>query len=300
MTIVKSLAVGNGDLFYIKHVSDNFTIIDCNLTGERDAEIIAELQQQSAGKTVTRFISTHPDQDHYAGIEKLDQQMPIINFYVVNNSAKKTTETVSFKHYCALRDGEKAFHITKDCTRKWMNLGDQTRGSSGINILWPDPANKFFQMALAECNSGVSYNNVSAVIRYKLIGGASVLWIGDLETAFMESISSSINLEKTTIVFAAHHGRESGKIPDSWLVKLDPQIIVIGEAPSRHLNYYTNYDKITQNRAGDITMELVDNKVHFYVSSKTYKHDGLSNEGQSTFENYIGSLTVETEYTLDG
>ena len=29
MSIVKSFSVGNGDMFYINHGSDNFTIIDC-------------------------------------------------------------------------------------------------------------------------------------------------------------------------------------------------------------------------------------------------------------------------------
>ena len=33
MSIVKSLSVGNGDMFYIKHNTENFTIIDCNITG---------------------------------------------------------------------------------------------------------------------------------------------------------------------------------------------------------------------------------------------------------------------------
>ena len=36
MTVIKSFSVGLGDMFYILHGSDNFTIIDCNLTGERD------------------------------------------------------------------------------------------------------------------------------------------------------------------------------------------------------------------------------------------------------------------------
>jgi len=31
MSIIKSFAVGNGDMFYIKHNSDNFSIIDCYL-----------------------------------------------------------------------------------------------------------------------------------------------------------------------------------------------------------------------------------------------------------------------------
>lgn len=300
MSIIKSFAVGNGDMCFVRSNSDNFTIIDCNLTGERDEEILEELKEYNSSVGCIRFISTHPDQDHFGGIEKLDAEVPLMNFYVVKNQATKEEETESFKYYRDLRDGSKAFYIYKGCTRKWMNLSDEVRQTAGISILWPDTSNAYFKEVLACCDAGEDYNNTSAVIRYSLENGASVMWLGDLETEFMENIKDDINLTKTTVVFAAHHGRQSGKIPDSWLEKLDPQIIIIGEAPSRHLHYYTGYEKITQNLAGDITMELEGNKVHFYVSSDTYSHKKLTDEGQTSFPNYVGSITVETEYTLDG
>lgn len=48
--------------------------------------------------------------------------MPLNNFYCVKNNATKEEETSGFKKYCELRDSEKkAFHIYKDCSRKWMN-----------------------------------------------------------------------------------------------------------------------------------------------------------------------------------
>jgi len=300
MSIIKSFSVGNGDMFYIKHNSDNFTIIDCYLKMDNKDQIIEEIKEQSKAKTLSRFISTHPDEDHFGGIHWLDDVKPIQNFYVVKNNAIKSVETDSFKRYCTLRDDkEKAYYIEKGCTRKWMNLKDENRGSSGISILWPNLQNAEFQKALEECNQGNAFNNLSAVIRYEQTDGASVLWLGDLETEFMESIIDDINLTKTTIVFAAHHGRESGKVPDCWLEKLDPQIIVIGEAKSRHLHYYTGYQKLTQNRAGDITMELVGNKVHFYSSKPEYTPTAeLDFDYQDRFENYFGTITVETEYTL--
>ena len=299
MSIIKSFSVGSGDMFYVKHNSDNFTIIDCNLTAESVDAIIKELKNASKSKGITRFICTHPDQDHFGGIEFLDNQMPIQNFYVVKNQAIKDESTDSFQRYCSLRDDpSKAFYIYKNCTRKWMNVSDEERAQSGISILWPETNNQDFKDVLAACDAGESYNNTSAVIRYSLEGGASVMWLGDLETEFMEKIADHIQLDKTTIVFASHHGRHSGKIPNSWLEKLDPQIIVIGEAPSRHLNYYTGYKTITQNKAGDITMDCIDNKVHFYVSNVNYENSGLYNENMSVFDNYIGSITVEAEYTL--
>ena len=298
MPTIKSLSVGNGDMFYILHGGDSFTMIDCNLTAENSDDIIAELKDVSKKKVVRRFICTHPDEDHFKGIEKLDAQLPIANFYCVKNKAQKDELTDSFLHYCALRDGGKAFYLEKGVKRKWLNEGGAERGSSGIQILWPDTSNENFKDALRKCDAGESFNNVSCVLRYSVNGGASFLWLGDLETEFMESIVDDIELTKTTVVFASHHGRASGKIPDSWLEKIDPQIIVIGQAPSRHLDYYTGYNIITQNRAGHITMDCVGGMLDIYVTGENYERDYLGDLGKNRFPGYIGSLEVETEYTL--
>lgn len=300
MAIVKSYAVGAGDMFYIQHNGDSFTIIDCDLSDENANEIIEDIETAKAGKGITRFICTHPDEDHFGGLHLLDDAISIVNFYVVKNQAIKDVNTESFQRYRKLRDGDKAFYISKGCKRKWLNESDETRGGAGIQVLWPNAANPFFKEALASCDAGDSYNNTSAVVRYGIQEGASFLWLGDLETEFMKNIADDIELEKTTIVFASHHGRDSGKIPDSWLEKLDPQIVVIGEAPSRHLNYYTGYKTVTQNSAGNMTMECVGDKVHFYVSNYSYKNSALTNEGLADLSGakYAGSITVETEYTL--
>ena len=41
MSLVKSLSVGNGDMFYIRHNSDKFSVIDCSLPDNRKDEILA-------------------------------------------------------------------------------------------------------------------------------------------------------------------------------------------------------------------------------------------------------------------
>jgi hypothetical protein len=63
------------------------------------------------------------------------------------------------------------------------------------------------------------------------------------------------------------------------------------------LNYYTGYNTVTQNKAGDITMG---EKVHFYVSNTMYSANALTDEGLADLDKakYVGSITVETEYTL--
>lgn len=284
-------------MFCIRHNSDNFTIIDCCLSDEDRKQILDDLEALSRGKGISRFISTHPDQDHVSGLVELDKRLPIVNFYCVDNKAAKSEEatTADFVRYCELRDDtQKAFHLYKGCSRRWMNESSDERGSAGINILWPSTLNGDFQEALAEAKAGGSPNNVSPIVKYSLENGVRALWMGDLETDFMEGIHEAIELEPVDILFAPHHGRDSGKIPASWLDQLSPQLVVIGEAPSRHLNYYQGCNTITQNSAGDITFECETGWVHLYVSSSTYSVDFLKDQRikSSSGKSYLGSFEV--------
>ena len=112
MTIIKSLSVGNGDLYYIKHNSDNFTIIDCCIPSEKKDEIIAELKDASSNKGIQRFISTHPDEDHIHGLEYIDDNGLGWNFYCVKNNVDKEDETPSFRRYKLLRShSERSYYI---------------------------------------------------------------------------------------------------------------------------------------------------------------------------------------------
>lgn len=290
MSTIKSFSVGDGDTFYINHGSDNFTIIDCCLNAEIVDDFLDEISNLSGKKGITRFISTHPDEDHIQGLTDLDERINILNFYCVENSATKPDQSDDFKKYCALRDSDKAFYIFKGCSRRWMNQSDEERTSSGINILWPDLENKHFKEALQHAKNGNSPNNISPVIKYSLEDGAKVIWMGDLETEFMELIEDDLDLPKTDILFAPHHGRGSGKVPGSMLQGMDPKLIIIGEAPSQHLNYYGSYNTITQNSAGDIVFECEEGKVHIFTS-KYYTVDFLDDEGKK-LEGfyYLGTL----------
>jgi beta-lactamase superfamily II metal-dependent hydrolase len=294
MSLVKSLSVGNGDMFYIRHNSDNFTIIDCSLSESNRNSILSQLRRAMAGKSVVRFISTHPDDDHLCGLEWLDDQLQFRNFYCVKNGATKDDPTDDFGRYCSLRNSpQKAFYISAGCRRHWMNLDGNGRGSAGLTVLWPKPDNPRFIEALEDAAWGLSPNNISAVIRYRLHGGPTILWMGDLETEFMEEIENDIDLSPADILFAPHHGRDSGRVPASILQRIQPKLIVVGEAPSEHLNYYADYDTITQNSAGDITFDCVTGWAHVYVSDVTYMPEFLEwQDLDDTHGYYIGSLRV--------
>ena len=295
MSIIKSFSVGEGDMFYIKHNSDNFSIIDCCLSDENKESIIKDIKHAHLLKGITRVISTHPDQDHLQGLKYLDDNIDILNFYCIKNNVTKEEETDDFKHYCKLRDSDKAFYIKKNCFRRWMNKNSEERGSAGINILWPDTNNEYFKAALKEAEKGESPNNISAIIKYSLENGVTALWMGDLETEFMKNIEDDVEWPEVDILFAPHHGRDSGKVPESILKKLNPKIIVLGDAPAEDLNYYANYNTITQNSADDIILDCVENKIYIYVSNENYSADFLDNEYMEDKYNcfYLGTLNLE-------
>ena len=119
MSIIKSFSAGNGDMFYINHNSDNFTTIDCCYEDDdsRD-ENFGEIKTLASNNGVSRFISTHPDEDHILGLLDFCSTVGIVNFYCVKNEATKTDESESFKKYCELRDSDKAFYLHKGCSRK--------------------------------------------------------------------------------------------------------------------------------------------------------------------------------------
>jgi beta-lactamase superfamily II metal-dependent hydrolase len=292
MSIIKSYSVGNGDMFYIEHNSDNFTIIDCCLAEGTEDTILAEVARLSASKGITRFISTHPDEDHILGLKSLDDKIGIVNFYVVKNSATKNDVMENFTRYCKLRDSERAFNIVKGCARRWMNRSDEERKTSGIEILWPDPENEHFKDALVRAKDAEAFNNISPIVKYGVTDGPTVLWMGDMETEFMEAIEDHLELPHVDILFAPHHGRDSGKVPATLLEKMSPKIIVIGEAPSEHLNYYAGYNTITQNTAGDIVFDCVEGKCHVFTLNE-YEAVYLVDEAQQRRGmHYAGTLNL--------
>lgn len=297
MSIIKSFSVGDGDAFYIKHGSSNFTIIDCCLDDENKNVIVNEIIEESNGKDITRFISTHPDDDHICGLKYLDDKIGILNFYCVKNEATKTDDSDDFDRYCQLRDSSKAFYLYKGCSRKWMNRNDENDGknygSSGINIKWPIVDNSDYKSALANAKDKKSPNNISPIFTYSLNGGVTAMWMGDIENTFLDKIKDEIAWEEVDILFAPHHGRGSGKVPSDILNQLQPQLIVIGEAPSENLNYYNGFNTITQNTACDIIFECESSKVHVYVSNENYSVSFLEDENKSNiYGTYIGTLYV--------
>lgn len=115
-----------------------------------------------------------------------------------------------------------------------------------------------------------------------------------METDMQEEFDKKVTNTHMTIVFAPHHGRKSGHIPSSLMDKLTPKLVIVGEAPSDELDYYSDYDTITQNTAGDILFETNGDYLDVFVSESGYKKtDGMvqnTNHGKHDGMKYLGSV----------
>lgn len=311
MSIVKSFSFPcgelRGDTFYISHNSNNFTVIDCYLKdGDDDScrkeEIINDIVKESSGR-ICRFISTHPDNDHILGIEELDKRWPISNFYAVENNIPANKNDVSLSKYIELKKN-KNFPICKGIKRVWLNKNNNKNGSSGIEFLWPNVTNEKFKGELQKVAKGESPNNICCVLTYTIKNGAKYMWMGDLETDMQQEFYNTCkgDIPQVDILFQPHHGRKSGAVPDDLLKKLAPKLIIIGNAPSEHIEYGDSQMTITQNTAGDIVFANEDNEVHIFTTNKVdnkpiclYSKNGLENvvdEVGNVIYYYAGTLVV--------
>jgi hypothetical protein len=278
MSVVKSFATGVGDTFCIRHDSDDFTIIDCRIDAERE-DILAEIAE-CADKRVTRFISTHPGDEHMRGLARLDDEIDLREFYVVENHATKSEDTEDFERYRELHDSTKAFFLERGCLKE-SDFGP-------IEVLWPVLENPDFQAVLLAAEEGANPNNLSTILSYRREKGVTMLWFGDLETEFMARIEDEIELPRAEIVFAAQHGR--ARMPAKWIEQMDPQVIVLGGAAPEFLEYYEGRDHIRQEATGNITFECLERVTHLYVEDGSYETDFLDSGIADRYGNYLGSV----------
>lgn len=314
MSIVKSYSFPNGDIrgdmFYIKHCSNNFTVIDCYLKDDesdnaRKDEIINEIKAESAGR-ICRFISTHPDNDHIAGIEYLDDSWDITNFYAVNNNRPADGKDNSLVRYKQLLKN-KNYAIKRGIKRVWLNESNKDNGSSGINFQWPDLNNEKFKQALELVSEGKKVNNICPIFTYSIQNGATYMWMGDLETEMQQIYYDEYknDIPKIDILFQPHHGRKSGAVPNDLLDALNPKLIVIGNAPAEHIDYGDSKQTITQNTSGDICFENDGKEVHVFTKNEIYNRPTClkNKQGKGNITRtvngcsivdwyYVGTLTI--------
>lgn len=268
MNIVKSYSVGDGDMYYISHGRIHFTVIDCNLVDadkKKKEAILNELKAASEGRSMRRFILTHPHDDHSHGIKDLFKAVSIKNFYGVDKTVLKEFDDIK-----EIISGCNFSEIHGHMCRRWLNKDSENKESAQIYFEWPDPENEEFIINLRLGHDEV-LNDICPVITYRPTEKITFMWMGDLSKEMQqEYYDRTLYIPDNVILFAPHHGREEDNMPDGLLDLIDPKLVVIGNAASKDIDYahYGRERTLAQNVTGDITFVQQGDEVWVYTERK--------------------------------
>lgn len=265
------LNVGHGDCTIIDF-PDHLTVMDINACkkfaaptreelkkkygGSYAAELAIDGEEQDlidpveyiksnfAGKSIFRYIQSHPDMDHMAGLHRLVETVNIHNFWDTDNCIDKEDKATKWSNvnfdlkdwrtYQAIRKGEHPIRVLK--------LSNGAKGeyyaNDGISIWAPwDGSEKDNPEADPNCFSyalGIDFHKC-----YIVLGG-------DLPSEKWEDLVRGNNgtLPKVNLLKASHHGRKSGYSREAVkAMRPDVTICSVGELHPKHdaAASYENY-----------------------------------------------------------
>lgn len=227
------------------------------------------LKANFPGRTIHRFILTHPDMDHMTGLYRLHQEgIEISNFWDTNHNKEIAN---SWEHVGRFdgRDWEEYKRIRDDFTiRKFqLNRGDKNQFWEDDGIYIASPTKEL--ETLAEKNQ--DWNHLSYVVfinyanQWVILGGDASL---EAWESMYDAFSEWMKAAPIRILKASHHGRDSGyHQPSVAAMRPDYTVLSVGKLPDTDAsNKYRHYSKVfTTRQHGNITARLwADGDVWFY------------------------------------
>jgi len=274
----------------VRHLMQNRTMIPSNKKDYQQKKSpdnpIEYLKNAVKTREIFRFVVTHPDMDHLDGIKDLFNNFNIACFWDTNNKKELTTfynggyNKADWDFYKDLRDkkvynGIRRSYVQGDIYN-YFNL-------DYLTILAPT------KELVDEANRTGNYNDSSFVLLYEpprgTVGNWKIVFAGDSEDKTWETILNNDDLKRrltnVDILFAPHHGRDSGR-SYKFLDVLEPLYTLLGNASSEHLAYNC-YPKtrITNNQAGYIILNIETHSIGIYVKNFEFARDFRSRRNYS-------------------
>lgn len=330
MATIHFLNVGEGDCIIVQHNSDRVSMIDISCGNLTEIQESSNRLIKSSGlvgsntggnfnmkayptkpqnylatlgiKSIWRFILTHPDMDHLDGFNSLMDEIAVYNFWHSGANKPKPDfagyngyKEVDWDRYVNVRDEKDAgittLKVLAGKVFKYANEDDNGCGGDGLQIIAPT------QSLVDDANASGDFNDCSYVILYRT-GGFKIIFSGDSHDATWEHILENYteDVSDCDVLIAPHHGRDSGRSWD-FLDVLKPRLTLFGVANSEHLAYDAwsrrNLDKITNNQAGNVVLDVDGNRMHVYVENDAYA------ESRNPGDNSRNSLGYRTLGHLD-
>lgn len=225
-------------------------------------------QEHFAGRSIFRYVQTHPDMDHMSGLHRFfwQEKVPLSNFWDVAHD--KTFTEDQFKGtrfsyhdwlvYENLRIGQGPDAGEKHKVIKNLR-GDQGQywQDDEVEILSPTTE------LVDDCDDRKGYNNCSYVLKINH-AGRSIILPGDAEAASWNSMLEALGEDalKCDLLKASHHGRKSG-YHEAAVTTMAPSIVIcsVGKKPSTDASseYARIADSVLSTRYhGTITATIED------------------------------------------
>jgi competence protein ComEC len=294
VTDVFILNVGSGSCTVVSHPSGRKTMIDINngrelrayeyeaLSEGRPREVAVreaaryeqalvnpiEWYRRVFGKELWRFVLSHPDADHMAGIRCLfDGHIEPWMFWDLDHT-KPITPRADYANAQAYEDAV-AYYRWREQPRDGVphRIGPEAFDSADfwasdqIEILSPSEA------LVDDRSKAGDWNNLSYVLRINH-AGASILIPGDIEQIGWNWIANAcrrrgVDLE-TDVLVASHHGRRTGYPDEGVLDLIHPSAVIVsaGAIPKKESairRYRDNVEHVFSTRQlGSLLVRMCD------------------------------------------
>lgn len=303
MLTLHFLNVGHGDCTFVEFPSGRLAMIDINntksLPGE-DVDALAEAKGLSAwefkmarlvegkrswdeyykslladpydyycdklqGRSIFRYIQTHPDMDHMSGLNRFfwQEKVPFGCFWDVAHAKECDEESFDNSPYSyldwlvyeLLRNGRGPDDSGHKVIKNLRGAAGNYWTDDDIQILSPT------KELVESCNSKESFNDCSYVLKISY-AGRNVILPGDAESSSWESILDQYGNAslKCDILKASHHGRKSG-YDEEAVDAMSPDVVIcsVGKKPSTDAStqYASHGAKVISTRYhGTITVKI--------------------------------------------
>ncbi|HEV2314956.1 MAG TPA: hypothetical protein VGR94_06600 [Candidatus Acidoferrales bacterium] len=185
------------------------------------------LKARFPGKAIFRYIQTHPDMDHMAGLYRIfvEEKISIVNFWDTSHRIEK--DEVAMKTGAVnrdIRDWHTYLRLRRSSDPTVLRLTINANG----NFYTPDGISVWHPFNHAQQNNpDVNPNDLSYILRIT-VGECNILLGGDAPVKAWESLyeGNKKTLPKINLLKAPHHGRKSGYHMES-VKAMNPDITIV-------------------------------------------------------------------------
>lgn len=265
------LNVGKGNCTILDFPSERLSMIDIDNSRIEDNEgaltdPIEYFQNNFKGRSLFRFILTHPDMDHMSGLDELASKVSIGNFWDVEHNktiSEDEWKTSPYKkedweRYLTLRkssESPKCLQLLRGQTSECCWTQD------GIKIL--SPSKNLVELSAKSSEDDQKYNHLSYVLMVEY-AGIKVLLGGDASIEAWEEILNECGKGslKADLFLAPHHGSKNNIHKNAFeAIAPDCVIVSVVRGVEYDYDYYSQLAKkgvYSTKYYGTITVRIQD------------------------------------------